>query len=111
MGEDRDFPRAGGPPGDGLRLGSFWVAKEARENRGLPAGGRWEWCQTKPGSLFSCRGGFSVQDCRRERGGVWQGFQKGRGSSKRSLRLGIFLGGGGRDGEGVVMGREPGQAV
>lgn len=53
VGEDMDFPRAGGPPGDGLRLGSFRVAMEARENRGLPARGGWEWCQTKSGSLVS----------------------------------------------------------
>ena len=44
MGKDRDFPRAGGPPGDGLRLGSFRVAMEARENRGLPAKG---WMETR----------------------------------------------------------------
>ena len=30
--------------------------------------------------------------------GGWQGFQKGRGSSKRSLRLGILPGGDGDEG-------------
>ena len=34
--------------------------------------------------------------------GGWQGFLKGRGSSKHSLRLGILPGGGG-DGEGIVL--------
>ena len=84
MGEDRDFPRAGDPPGDGLRLGSFRVAMEARENRGLPTEG---WMGTKV--VLNQNWQFSLMPRRcqcsgvsKGRAGVWQGFQKSRDSSK-----------------------------
>ena len=75
MGEDRDFPRAGGPPGDGLRLGSFRVAMEARENRGLPTEG---WMGTRVVSNQDWQ--FCLMPRRCQCSGVSKG--KGRGMAR-----------------------------
>ena len=82
VGEERDFPKAGDPPGDGLRLGSFRVAMEARENRGLPAKG---WVETRVVSNQDWQ--FSLMPRRYQCSGVSKG--KGRGMARGSRRAGI----------------------